>query len=58
MSRYHSIVVSIAALLLSDCATDPIRTPPCSGSLSPINVTAASAVSRGALTGEVSHERH
>ena len=58
MSRYHRFVVGIVALLLSGCATDPIRTPPCSGSLTPINATAASAVSRGALTSEVLHERH
>ena len=57
MSRYHRFVVGIVALLLSGCATDPIRTPPCSGSLTPINATAASAVSRGALNGEVTHER-
>ena len=57
MSRHYRVVASIAALLLSGCATDPIRTPPCSGSLTPINAMAASAVSHGALTSEVTHER-
>lgn len=57
MSRYHSIAVGVVVLLLSGCATDPTRTPPCSGSLTPINAVAASAVPHGPLSGEVTHER-
>jgi hypothetical protein len=57
MIRIPVIPVCLLALLVSACAEDPIRSPPCSGTLTPINPIAVTEGSGGHLHSGVSHER-